>query len=387
MSTEVVLIATLIFSAGVFCMLALSLLVHAKARHRHLIAVRAQEFQTLVEKSPDTIARYDLECKRIYANPAFQRLKVTAARFQTEMQSLEYCGTEYAEKLREVLGSGRDDEIECSWVASTGNSVTSQILLIPERDAEGKLVGILSIGRDITALKENELYLRESRVLLRELTARREIETVQTRKELAHKMHEEYGQMLGALRMKLALLSMRFGKDSPYLRQETEDAITLLDGTILHMRDIVSAMHPSALNMGVAPALEWLAEQCLSTTKIKYEVRVDDDIKAMDEASSSHLFNIVQFALSNVLLHAEAEHVAIKYETHGDGYRLEVRDDGKGFDLDRSRMDSMGMVAMEELSNMLGGEIVFLSEPGKGTVIEVCFPGRAEMPHTLAEAV
>lgn len=345
--------------------------VSAHKLRENELAAKAQEFQLLVEKLPDTIARYNLECERTYANPAFQKLKGTTLQNLAQHCSCEYCGAEYVNKLHDVLASGRDDEIECTWVATTGNTITSQILLVPDRDAHGEITGILSIGRDITTLKETERYLRESRTLLRELTARRESEDVQVRKELARKMHEEYGQLLGALRMKLALLSMRFGKTSPYLQQEIEDALVLLDGTILHMRDIASSMHPHALNMGIQPALEWLAEQCLSSTKIKYHVHVDDAPEGLDDVVTSHLFKIVQFALSNVLLHAEATNVDIKLEAYGDGLRLEVRDDGKGFDLNRSKSDSMGMVAMEELSNMLGGEIVFLSEPGKGTVVEV----------------
>lgn len=387
MLTEVTFIAALAFCAGALLVLALSLLLNVKEGSRSSLAVCTQEFQTLFEKSPDTIARYNLEYQLIYANPAFRRLQGTTTQFLTERQSWNYYGTEYTERLRDVFESGRDDEFECTWMAATGNTITSQILLISEQDVDGKVTGVWSIGRDITTLKENELYLRDSRTLLRELTARREIEVAQTRKELARKMHEDYGQMLAMLRMKLALLSMRFGKDLLYLRQEAEEALILLDETISCMRDMVSSMRPSALNIGIAPALEWLAERNLSATTIQYVVYTDSSVEKLDEASASHLFNIVQIALSNILLHAEAEHVAIKCEAHGDGYRLEISDDGKGFDLNRPRMDSMGMVAMEELSNMLAGEIVFLSEPGKGTVIEVCFPGKKEIALAISEAV
>jgi signal transduction histidine kinase len=153
------------------------------------------------------------------------------------------------------------------------------------------------------------------------------------------------------------------------------------------MRDIVSSMYPSVLNMGIASALEWLAESFRASSGMHVEVHVDDDIGKLDEVSTIPVFKIAQFALSNVSRHAEAQNLFITLEIHGDNYRLEIRDDGKGFDLDRSRRESLGMVAMEELSNTLGGEIVFLSAPGKGTVVEVCFPRVGAMQPTLFDTV
>ncbi|MBI5005505.1 MAG: PAS domain-containing protein [Nitrosomonadales bacterium] len=347
-----------------------------------LLAVRTQDFHALVEKSPDTIARYDRECNRIYANPAFKHLAVTWTLSGSKRASREYCGAGYLEKVQAVLDSGLDDETECSWKNAAGESLVSHIRLIAEHDSAGEISGVLSIGRDISALKDTERHLRESRTLLRELTARREIEDALARKEMASRMHEEYGQGLGALRMKLAMQQMRFGRDVPELGSMTGEALKLLDGTIAHMREMVSSIHPPVLNMGVASALEWLADDSLSATPIQYEVRVDEGPVKMDETSLCLVFKIVRIALSNVLNHADARNVLVALEAYGTGYRLEVRDDGRGFDLDRSRRGSLGMVAMEELSNMLGGEIVFLSEPGKGTVIEVCF-SRAVVPRPI----
>jgi glucose-6-phosphate-specific signal transduction histidine kinase len=83
-------------------------------------------------------------------------------------------------------------------------------------------------------LKETEHHLRESRALLRELTARLKAEEVRLRKEIAHEMHEEYGQKLSALRMSMALMQKRFGEGCPGLRGDISGALDLLDNTISH---------------------------------------------------------------------------------------------------------------------------------------------------------
>jgi PAS domain-containing protein len=339
-----------------------------------LLSARAQEFKTLVEQSPDTIARYDRQCQRIYANPAFRRLALTAAPPNSVTLATEYCGETYRAKLQEALDSGQQDELECSWQAGSG-LLTSLIRLVPESDGTGKITGVLSIGRDISTLKATESHLRESRTLLRGLSARREVEMRLVRKEAAREMHEDYGQRLSVLRMNLSMLHIRYGQSLPELGDRIDESVQLLDETIAHMREIVSFIHPSVLNMSAASALEWLARNSLSAAGIRYEVRVAEEALELDETRTSLVFHLVQNALSNVVRHARASKVSIVLEPHGGGLRLEVRDDGRGFDLDLARKGSLGMVAMEDLTHMLQGEIVFLSAPGKGAVIEVCFPG------------
>lgn len=351
-----------------------------------LISARAQEFKTLVEQSPDTIARYDRQCHRIYANPAFRRLALPTTASGAVIPAAEYCGETYRAKLQEVLDSGQADEFECCWQARTG-LLTSLIRLVPEADAAGAISGVLSIGRDISALKATESHLRESRTLLRELGARREVEMRLVRKEAAREMHEDYGQRLSVLRMNLSMLHVRYGQTLPELGSRIEESLQLLDETIANMREIVSFIHPSVLNMSAASALEWLAGNSLSAAGIRYEVRVTEAALKLDETRTSLLFHLVQHALSNVVRHARASKVCIVLEPHSEGLRLEVRDDGRGFDLDRARKDSLGMVAMEELANMLQGEIVFLSAPGRGVVIEVCFPDSATVRPTAMLAV
>jgi PAS domain S-box-containing protein len=346
-----------------------------------------QEFRTMVEELPDAVARYDTNRNLIYANPAFRQLTGTTTHQQSNQPPAnEDCSYSYLTKVQEVLDSGMNDELECIWQSPTGNSITAHVRFFPERDASGKIVGVLSIGHDISDLKETEHHLRESRALLRELTARLKTEEVRVRKEIAHEMHEEYGQQLSALRMSMALMRKRFGEGCPGLQDDINDALELLDNTIVQVREMVSTIHPSALNWGIASALRWVADECLADAGIHYEVWVDDSIRDISDTFTNIFSKIVQIALSNVRRHAEAKNVVISFQKNNNDYRLEVRDDGKGFDLDRSRSESMGLVEMEELSNMMNSEIVFLSEPGKGTVIEVCFPTAPLMQQSLFES-
>lgn len=337
-----------------------------------------QGFHALVENSPDTVERYGRDCRLSYANPAFARfagvpldtlLGKTPAAFTAMSQAAAY-----EAKLREVLETGRDDEWECVWPAPDGSLKTSHIRLVAERDEAGRIVGVLGLGRDISMLKETERQLRESRTLLHLLTARREAAGEKARKEIAREMHEEFGQALTALRMSLSLIRLQFGGKQPELKETVQETLNLLDGVILKVRSMVSAIRPASLNLGIASALEWLAEDSLKHTGMRYELHIDSKHVQLNEECATAVFRIVQEALANIIRHAEAGKAVISLVRRKDDYRLEVRDDGKGFDLDISRQETIGLLGMEELTHMIGGELVIFSAPGQGTVIEVCFP-------------
>jgi signal transduction histidine kinase len=345
-----------------------------RAGYGPVAAMRERDLCAFLETTPDTIARFDRAGQIVYSNPAFDCLILAPVKANPSRLGQGYLGGAHLQKMQQVLLSGVEDELECSWTDLTGEQVTSHIHLIPEFDAAAEINGVLSIGRDITAFKDTEHRLRESRSLLRELTTRHEREEERVRKAIAYEMHEEYGQSLSALRMSIVMLQMRFGATQPEIERQLAGARKLLDEVISKTRAMVSTIHPSVLDMGSGLALEWLADKYLSGKGIHYAVHVADTIGKMDETHTRLIYKISQIALANVVKHAAAQNVMLTLEANASGYRLEIRDDGVGFDLDRSKQASLGLVAMEELSNMLNGEIVFLSSPGKGTVIELCFP-------------
>lgn len=127
------------------------------------LRAREEEFRALAELSPDTIARYDTDCRRIYVNPAL------AAVLGGPMEALLGQGPSqtalsdqfhlYEEKIREVAASGRDDVFDLAWTAG-GRDMTSEIRLVPERDKGGAVVSVIAVGRDVTRLKAVEAELR-----------------------------------------------------------------------------------------------------------------------------------------------------------------------------------------------------------------------------------
>ncbi len=127
-----------------------------RKRMEEELAAREQEWRTLVENSPDTIARYDRDCRRIYVNPAFCALTEGGADALLNKKPSEYPGgaisVSYEANIREVFATGKDAEFELNWKDKTGNELCSIIRLTPEKDLSGKVVTVMGVGHDISEL-------------------------------------------------------------------------------------------------------------------------------------------------------------------------------------------------------------------------------------------
>ncbi len=127
-----------------------------RKRMEEALVQREQEFRTLVENSTDTVARYDRELRRVYANPAFGELVAGGVAALVGKRPAEVPGGEgamvYEEKLGEVLDSGKSLEFEMKWHSKDGREVCSLINLTPEFGAGGQVETVLAVGRDISEL-------------------------------------------------------------------------------------------------------------------------------------------------------------------------------------------------------------------------------------------
>ena len=104
------------------------------------LAASEQEVRTLIDNSPDTIARYDRECRRLYVNPAFGASAGGVAALLGKRPSEFPSGANadiYEEKIREVFSSGQNTWFELTWPGKDGKVICSHIRLTPERDASG----------------------------------------------------------------------------------------------------------------------------------------------------------------------------------------------------------------------------------------------------------
>lgn len=138
-------------------------LEHTVNERTAALIAKEQESRTLIENTPDTIARYNSDCRRIYVNPAFCHLAGYDSQELLGKRPSEVPGgansMQYEDKIREVLASGVNQQYELRWAVRDGREVCSHIRLTAEVDLNGQVISVLAVGRDITDRMEFEAMI------------------------------------------------------------------------------------------------------------------------------------------------------------------------------------------------------------------------------------
>ncbi len=123
-----------------------------------------QLFRALVESSPDFIARYDSEYRRIYVNPAIQKLFKNSGKDIIGKTPIDkspiYAPQDYIHCIQQAIETKKEYTIEIPFRTALGEMHWGHFRFLPEFDQNGKVTSVLSIGRDIHEIKENELRFR-----------------------------------------------------------------------------------------------------------------------------------------------------------------------------------------------------------------------------------
>jgi signal transduction histidine kinase len=230
------------------------------------------------------------------------------------------------------------------------------------------------VALDISDRKQSEAEVRRARDALRELSLRHEDRLNEERRRLSLEVHDHLGQMLTALKLQLDIMDPHLGSD-PVLRAAAARMRSLTEEVVEVVRNVAMNLRPPALDLGLAPALEWLVEDFGLRWEIDVAVLCTLDDSHLSDLQATALFRIAQEALTNVARHAHARHVRIYVSPVPDGTRMVIEDDGVGFDAQAvRRRGSLGLLGMKERTLQLGGRFDVSSQSGAGSRLEVRIP-------------
>lgn len=238
----------------------------------------------------------------------------------------------------------------------------------------GTALGLLALTmrarrREIAAQKETETRLRQSHDLLRAIAARHDEQHEAERRRLAHKLHEDLAQNISSLRLYFAAL------DDDARRADALAAMQgMIDRALAIAREMVTALRPTVLDLGIAATLRWLAADFEKGLGLRFELEIAEDIE-LDDESATFIFRAAQEILVNVALHAAAHIVRLSFAADSDACRLTIRDDGRGFDPTAPRADNaFGLLRLAEQAERHGGTLRIDAAPGRGTAVEIGLP-------------
>jgi two-component system, NarL family, sensor histidine kinase UhpB len=208
------------------------------------------------------------------------------------------------------------------------------------------------------------------------------------RRRLALELHDESSQNLTALLIHVEILNQS-------LQALPEEVIThsargqlhgglqqlnhLTQGTLDNIRILAQQLRPSVLDdLGLQAALRWLAEDSQQRLRLPVEVHqeyIEESVRTQKHAAlyETTLFRIAQESLTNAARHSHAQHIWLSLTQDRHFIRLQVRDDGCGFDSLQKQI-GLGIAGMRERAALLGGRVTISSEQGQGTTVEACLP-------------
>ena len=273
--------------------------------------------------------------------------------------------------VAQSLQSGDPFEIEVEFVRADGTRGWGVSRGEVVHDVGGRAVGMSGTLQDITERKLTEIALREARDQVRELSGHLEDELNLERKRIALDVHDELGQMLTAMKLQLELLQSQLERPEQ-ARGTGERMRELIEETMEVTRNVALNLRPPALDLGLAAALEWLAEDFGLRTDIACRVEAPAADLPLDDQQATALFRIAQESLTNVTRHARAGQVRIALTLQDNWLQLEIHDDGVGFDADAlPPAGHFGLFGMRERALRLGAELAVDSRPGAGCRVRV----------------
>ena len=194
------------------------------------------------------------------------------------------------------------------------------------------------------------------------------------RRRLSRELHDAVGQMLSAMTMELG--NMESVITSPdKLRARLDEARQLNAETIRGVRDLAMGLRPAMLDeLGLGPALRWQGREFSRRSGIPVTVQIDGDLEGLPETHRTCVYRIVQEALTNCARHAQAKNIRISIYGRHDWVQLSIQDDGVGFDPRHASSRGLGLIGIQERVRELDGKVTVISQPLKGTILEVEVP-------------
>jgi signal transduction histidine kinase len=273
--------------------------------------------------------------------------------------------------------------------------------------ADRRLLDALRLQREIAATNARlsadlALQLDATRALAASLERQRE-ETrrladmviraqEEERGRVARELHDEANQLLAAVMAGVDTAEALSAGAGPGALHDTLCRLRLLATTALgDLQRIATELRPPALDeFGLLPALARHVRDRTEGTGVEADVQIEGRRRRMPAAVELALYRIAQEALANVQKHASARRVHVRLRFLPDAVRLDISDDGRGFDPDAAPDESarggLGVAGMRERASIVGGSVEVSSRVGGGTRVSARIPLERDIAELIGAA-
>lgn len=252
------------------------------------------------------------------------------------------------------------------------------------RDGGGAPAGMVGVMVDITEMKKIEGELIEHQGKLKRMGAELSLAEERERRRIAEDLHDHIGQSLALSKIRLKALAQIM--TDPEIVNYLDEICVTVDEMIKESRSLTMDLSPPVLyEFGFEAAVEWLAEQMKDKHDIDFRFEGDGKAHFSNNDDRVILYRVVRELLTNVVKHAGSTTAFISISEHNGLVRIDVRDNGKGFDpadqqIKAVNQGSFGLMSVRERLENLGGYMEIESEKGRGATVSLFIPVNTNTP-------
>jgi PAS domain S-box-containing protein len=245
-----------------------------------------------------------------------------------------------------------------------GSEFPISVSLSPAETQHG--VYTVAMVRDVT--DQSELISERNALAI-------ELETEQERQRIGMDLHDGIMQEIYATALTLELALEDIPEADEEGRKSVERAINQLHNTTRNIRSYIFDLRPRQFTGDLPSAIEDLAREFQQNSQINCGVGLGSNLPELDMETAVAFYQIVHESLSNIHKHAKASFVQILLRRTNRAFRLEVIDNGVGFDTTAEvGQRHRGLRNMVTRCKNAGAELQFISSPGKGTTVRIDLP-------------
>ena len=340
-------------------------------------------YRTLVETMNDGLGIIDENGLFTYVNNQVVQMSGYGREQMVGRPVTDFVEETSRDILKEKLANEAKGEVETyelSAIRKDGHKHFVRVSPKPIFDEKGRFKGSFAVIADITERKQAEEALRESERKLRHLSSQLLTAQETERRRISRELHDELGQALTLMKIRLRSIEKALGKKQAGMREECQNILQYIDQIIENVRRLSRDLSPPILeDLGLTAAFRWLIDNFLKNDLIQVSVDIQDIDDLFSQDRQIMIYRILQEALTNIGKHAHARNVSLAVQKYDGRVSFCIHDDGRGFDLAQAAMKKLsekglGLAIMDERAKMLGGSLEIWSEVGKGTRITLHIP-------------
>jgi signal transduction histidine kinase len=223
----------------------------------------------------------------------------------------------------------------------------------------------------VTLQRGQQTQLLEANKQLRKYAlANEKLAQTQERNRLARELHDTLAHTLSSVSVQLEATKALFDRDPAEAKKMLDQTIVNTKNGLTETRRTLVDLRSSELeSYGLTQAIRNSGKSAAERGGFKIDFHLDKGMDVISDEIGHSLYRITQEALENTLRHANAKKVSVNLLFDEDAIKLEVIDDGKGFDTTQANKEHLGIRGMRERVEMLGGTITFESISGHGTKV------------------